>query len=456
MPTPFEENGLQAPPQRGTTLQIISRLCSLAAVFLAAFLVVYYGNALLSELYERLINRQDNVTTLSFALSRVLIQGLQNMLIVVAWQAVARRLSHRTAHFADAVNIVVPPVAFMATAWLLPHLSPNLTLSFSMSPVLAFLLLCLFHALTLRVENVLDRSLALILWLFASHSLEMITGVPFPQSALPEADAAFVSMTGFTLFFCFLAGAMSSSWLLVKYSIRLSVLKNSWIGAELKRGETSVSGINMLDVNNLVHDMKNVIAVIKGTARMMDKKEPSERTALLLKAADYMGTMTQELLSGDEKHDLALSELFRTIERHSSAFPWKDEVSMHAAPEVEGAHIMANKLRLIRAIYNILDNAWRGNALVGAHGILLQVRLDIHGRMAEFEIIDNGPGYSGTQAAGQSGWGSTGLGLAFTRRVISLHGGSLAITSRKDQKRGARVVIYLPILQPPQPSTPDA
>lgn len=456
MPTPFEENGLQAPPQRGATLQIISRLCSLAAVFLAAFLVVYYGNALLLRLHGHLLDRQGNVTTLSFALSRVLIHGLQNMLIVVAWQAVARRLSHRTAHFADAVNIVVPPVAFMATAWFLPHLSPNLTLSFSMSPVLAFLLLCLFHALTLRVENVLDRSLALILWLFASHSLEMITGVPFPQSTLPEADAAFVSMTGFTLFFCFLAGAMSSSWLLVKYSIRLSVLKNSWIGAELKRGETSVSGINMLDVNNLVHDMKNVIAVIKGTARMMDKKEPSERTALLLKAADYMGTMTQELLSGDEKHDLALSELFRTIERHSSAFPWKDEVSMHAASEVEGAHIMANKLRLIRAIYNILDNAWRGNALVGAHGILLQVRLDIHGRMAEFEIIDNGPGYSGTQAAGQSGWGSTGLGLAFTRRVISLHGGSLAITSRKDQKRGARVVIYLPILQPPQPSTPDA
>ena len=456
MPTPFEENGLQAPPQRGATLQIISRLCSLAAVFLAAFLVVYYGNALLLRLHGHLLDRQGNVTTLSFALSRVLIHGLQNMLIVVAWQAVARRLSHRTAHFADAVNIVVPPVAFMATAWFLPHLSPNLTLSFSMSPVLALLLLCLFHALTLRVENVLDRSLALILWLFASHSLEMITGAPFPQSALPEADAAFVSITGFTLFFCFLAGAMSSSWLLVKYSIRLSVLKNSWIGAELKRGETSVSGINMLDVNNLVHDMKNVIAVIKGTARMMDKKEPSERTALLLKAADYMGTMTQELLSGDEKHDLALSELFRTIERHSSAFPWKDEVSMHAAPEVEGAHIMANKLRLIRAIFNILDNAWRGNALVGAHGILLQVRLDIHGRMAEFEIIDNGPGYSGTQAAGQSGWGSTGLGLAFTRRVISLHGGSLAITSRKDQKRGARVVIYLPILQGPRPSTPDA
>lgn len=99
MPTPFEENGLQTSPQRGTTLHIISRLCSLAAIFLAALLAVYYGNALLSELYERLINRQDNVTTLSFALSRVLIQGLQNMLIVVAWQTVARKLSRRTEHF---------------------------------------------------------------------------------------------------------------------------------------------------------------------------------------------------------------------------------------------------------------------------------------------------------------------------------------------------------------------
>ena len=129
---------------------------------------------------------------------------------------------------------------------------------------------------------------------------------------------------------------------------------------------------------------------------------------------------------------------------------------MHVAPEAEEAHIMANKLRLIRAVFNILDNAWRGNTLVGARGILLQARLDANGRMAEVEIVDNGPGYSGTQVAGRSGWGSTGLGLAFTRRVISLHGGSLAITSRKDQKRGARVVIYLPILQSPQPSTPGA
>ncbi len=57
---------------------------------------------------------------------------------------------------------------------------------------------------------------------------------------------------------------------------------------------------------------------------------------------------------------------------------------MHAALEVEGATIMAQRsCAPIRAIYTILDNALaRGNArLVGApHGILLRVRLDIHGR----------------------------------------------------------------------------
>ncbi len=219
-----------------------------------------------------------------------------------------------------------------------------------------------------------------------------------------------------------------------------------------QRGETSVSGINMLDVNNLVRDMKNVIAVIRARRGMMVKGALREERSS--EGCGLHGDHDPGLCRGREARPCP-KQCFRTIERHSSAFPWKDEFSCTPPRRGRG--------RTSWRTAALIPEPYRGqrlarNALVGAHGILLQVRLDIHGRMAEFEIIDNGPGFTqpGTQAAGQSGWGSTeGLGLAFTRRVISLHE-ALAITSRKDQKRGARVTFITSRSFGPQPSTPDA
>ncbi len=67
MPTPFEENGLQAPQQGGHASDHIPALF-LAAVFLAAFLVVHYGNALLLRLHGHLsTGRATSRRFLSFA-----------------------------------------------------------------------------------------------------------------------------------------------------------------------------------------------------------------------------------------------------------------------------------------------------------------------------------------------------------------------------------------------------
>ena len=65
--------------------------------------------------------------------------------------------------------------------------------------------------------------------------------------------------------------------------------------------------------------------------------------------------------------------------------------------------------------------------------------------MAKIVVLDNGTGYMGARVAGASGWGSTGLGLAFTRRVLSLHGGSFLIADRTDGRRGAKAALYIPL-----------
>lgn len=210
----------------------------------------------------------------------------------------------------------------------------------------------------------------------------------------------------------------------------------------------------MVDVNHLAHDLKNPIAAIKGTALLLQKGDSAEKGTLILRASEFMENMVRELLSEDEKHALKVSELCDTIDRQIRPFPWGKDVALTLDPEAEEVSIPANRMRLLRAVFNVLDNAWRANETVGSRGVELCIRRNA-GRL-EIEVLDNGPGYDAERThAHRSGWGSTGLGLAFTRRMVTLHGGSLLIADRTDQERGARVLISLPIPSVP-PAPPDA
>ena len=62
--------------------------------------------------------------------------------------------------------------------------------------------------------------------------------------------------------------------------------------------------------------------------------------------------------------------------------------------------------------------------------------------MVEFEISDNGPGFGVWKTDGKSGWGSTGIGLAFVREVAEVHGGKVAF--RDVEGGGALVCLSIP------------
>lgn len=80
----------------------------------------------------------------------------------------------------------------------------------------------------------------------------------------------------------------------------------------------------------------------------------------------------------------------------------------------------------------------------------LQVTISIEGDDVFVAIEDNGPGFPGedrrrllepyvTQREG-----GTGLGLAIVSRIVTDHGGEIALMNRKDARRGARVQVTLP------------
>lgn len=100
--------------------------------------------------------------------------------------------------------------------------------------------------------------------------------------------------------------------------------------------------------------------------------------------------------------------------------------------------------------YNLLENALKFTAC----GDSVEARTLEDGKAIVVEVADSGAGiapaelpkifdelYRGVNARGTEG---SGLGLALTRRIVILHGGSLEVRSRQDDPRGTVFTVRLP------------
>ncbi len=111
-----------------------------------------------------------------------------------------------------------------------------------------------------------------------------------------------------------------------------------------------------------------------------------------------------------------------------------------------------------RAVANLVDNALKF-CPPGARITLAALR---RADAVEVSVADTGPGIapadlphlfdrfyqSRSSVAPATGEGGKGLGLAIVKRIVELHGGAVAVTSRPGA--GTRVTITLP----PQPAPP--
>ncbi|MDX6432840.1 MAG: hypothetical protein QOE54_5206, partial [Streptosporangiaceae bacterium] len=120
--------------------------------------------------------------------------------------------------------------------------------------------------------------------------------------------------------------------------------------------------------------------------------------------------------------------------------------------------ISCDRLRITRALTNLLDNAERH----ATSKITVIVRTD--GPAATLEVIDDGAGIAPDQremvfdrftrldASRDRDAAGTGLGLAIAREITEAHEGTLTI---QDSERGARFVLRLPRMRSPsRPLTP--
>lgn len=223
---------------------------------------------------------------------------------------------------------------------------------------------------------------------------------------------------------------------------------------ERKRGDVVAMG---------VHDISNPLTVAMGTAELLLHRpslspETREAVEAIASATETAARLLSDLMSVAQSKSTELRATFQRVDVRAIALALARRLRLlvaRHAQEIEvvdlssTATIVADGLLVERTIRNLLDNAMK---YAGPGRITLH--LSDHGPdELEIAVIDRGPavplelrerifepGFRATDASTRSGHG---LGLAFCRQAVELHGGTIQVRA-PDRGAGNSFVVTLP------------
>ncbi len=213
------------------------------------------------------------------------------------------------------------------------------------------------------------------------------------------------------------------------------------------------------------HELRSPLMTLTASVEVLsnnsDELSERGRTVLRLLSDDIsrFRALVEDLLE-ISRYDVGVANL-EAEEVHIVEFVHKaisqavsddSDVDFVAEPALAHTVVVADKRRLGRVVFNLLDNA------VKYGGGEVQVSLERHNSLVHLGVADNGPGvqpeerrlifdrFHRGRAGGRRGRDSgSGLGLALVAEHVGLHGGRIWVEDRADGARGCRFVVELPV-----------
>lgn len=328
---------------------------------------------------------------------------------------------------------------------------------FGMSAVMGIFIVFLLQLLIRNVQGRFNRSVALSLFVFSFQWLNtapLLTQYGFGQGELSFAIkniAIFSSLSNFLDFLglggfliAFIGAMMATAllininlnsrqfWQLMEQNKALAVMREDTLRARMTH-----------EIQSLVHDLRRPLTSIQGLADVLAVVSETSNTRRYAKriAADteIMVRMVGEILHEDRRNPIDAREVLDYAMSQTSPFPWHRYMQVQADREAENLKFSGNKIRISRALVNLMENA--------AHAVRknidprISIKYFLEGNFIKFSILDNGPGVPDGLSIGSSGHGSTGLGLALVRSVAENHGGSFVL--RNAPTGGAEAMLSL-------------
>ena len=202
---------------------------------------------------------------------------------------------------------------------------------------------------------------------------------------------------------------------------------------------------NASEVQSLVHDLKSPLTTAHGLASLAEMMEENallkEYLQKISSSLTSMDMMISEILYENRRSEIQTAELMQIVLAQVSILVPKEMLTYeNRCPE---AVIMGNKIRLSRAIINLINNAY--NAVDKETG-KISITVERRERFIYITVLDNGSGIEKENMAciwdiGYSGRHSTGLGLGFAKQVVENHGGSVWLESEKGKYTRATICL---------------
>lgn len=263
------------------------------------------------------------------------------------------------------------------------------------------------------------------------------------QAAVQIGFGQVLALYANVLFFIFVANAITLWIYLLLYMERWAISQDLH-RAQLEAQE-SRSGREVL---HLVHDLKTPLTAIEGLVSLMEIRWPDpklqEYCQTIYASIQAMSEMVSEILYAERKSWCELKELIDYIRASRlSGSSIAVDIEIEGEPQ---ANLYINKIRVTRAIINLIDNAL--DAIQAQENGKIVLRAKTLTNSVKIEVEDNGYGILPNDLkriwkTGYSTKNHPGLGLAFVRQVAEGHEGSVNIKS--DVGQGTSVWMTLPL-----------
>ena len=289
-----------------------------------------------------------------------------------------------------------------------------------------------------------------IMPLFSSYNIGQ-SNIPFSIkiAGLYLHAPSVLNFTGFAFFLPFIFSAFITTTLFISYSQNIQVMKENYE----KESEIQDMKAKELEsriykeVNSLVHDLKTPLVTIRGLNSLLavskNQEKLEEYSGRIDNSVGKMTEMISSFLYEASRQRLKATDLLNYIR---AQLPLEDEsIKIDLRIEDELPDIYVNKIRMARAIINILENAINVPFEQPFKHIIFEVMPTNNG--LHLIVKDNGIGIKEEDLpriweVGYSTNNTSGLGLPFAKQIIEDNEGTIEVLSQLN--KGTAVTIFLP------------
>lgn len=316
----------------------------------------------------------------------------------------------------------------------------------SFSSLVAVIVLTAPYALAISILNII------VAYYLTYHT-------SFILSVAPDEDFTFLVIMTIVVWIITLLRRFDLQEIMTKNQQMLA-LKDQQMNLELETRKTTLLRHFIQDIS---HDLKTPISVIKTSLYILQRQVPAEhhnRLTLIDQQAEYLNQIIEDLISMSRLDEITALEMYPVdinamlmdICKQLTVTLQDKNHTLKVAYADGLMPILGDEPELRRCFLNLIQNA----IAYTPEGGTITVKSSVDGKYIQVDIEDTGIGisedelplvferfYRVDKARTLTHHGGSGLGLAIVNRVVELHHGEINVTSTPDQ--GSIFSVRLPV-----------